>query len=264
MLRRNLRAPPQRDGFKSIATSTTLFIGNPMSTQESAQNDETIMTSANTQYMVMITMPTTTVQTLKLDGFALYGFKAVQSSQQGAPLVWLRTDQLMSSTQVAWTDDYQAYTSTNQIMPGGQIMEQFAARISPGETLQIQRGGTGMVMPQGTPNAISFLNQDFSQYTVGISQQHDGRFSPLCAFPLAGNMMSVITPIQKVLLMFSPVQANPGTVVMHSSNPGLLIDLAGTNQRSVSFDINTGWSSGGGSWGQQIPANTDLSQLLLQ
>jgi hypothetical protein len=216
-------------------------------------------------YQVMINMSQTTLQSLMSGNYSLYGFKAVQGSGGGgAPLLWMQTRSYSPTTVVSWDDQYQAYTSTSQIIPNGQIAPMFSQAISLGQTLQIQQGGIGMVVPGGPSSAISILNQSQMQYTCGVSQAVGYSNDPCCAFPLYGNMMGVITPINKVLLMFSPMPVNVGTVVMQAYSPGIFIDLTGTNQRSVSYDINQGWNWGGASWAQNVPPNSNLVPLLTQ
>jgi len=88
--------------------------------------------------------------------------------------------------------------------------------------------------------------------------------TPLCAFPLFGNNMDVIIPIEKVLLMFSTTPVNTGTVIEQSYGSGLLIDLTAENHRSVGYDINKGWSWGGYSWAQSVPPSAELVPLLIE
>lgn len=220
---------------------------------------------AATNYGVLITMNTATVQALLSGNYYLYGFKAVQATQGGgAPLVWFQTQGYSANTNVAWTEQYQAYTSTSQIIPNGQITASFSTDIDLGQTLQVQAGGIGEVVSGGPSTAISILNQTSTQFTCGISQTQNGVSSPLCAFPLYGNQMDVIAPIEKVLLMFSTLPVNTGTVIYQAYSSGILVDLTSSNQRTVSFDINAGWSWGGYSWGQQVPPNSNLVPLLIE
>jgi hypothetical protein len=215
-------------------------------------------------YQVVITMNPATVQALNNGNFSLYGFKAVESSGGGgAPLVWMQTQNYSSSTVVTWEEQYQAYVSNSQLMPNVTVIPSFSEAISPGQTLQVQQGG-GVVVPGGPSSGISILNQSQMQYTCGISQMVGNSPSPYCAFPLYGNMMSVIAPLSKVLLMFSTVPAQVGTVVYQAYGPGILIDPTGANERNVSYDINSGWNWGGASWAQNVPATSNLVPLLIQ
>ncbi|HKY05045.1 MAG TPA: hypothetical protein VJQ56_09150, partial [Blastocatellia bacterium] len=181
-----------------------------------------------------------------------------------APLVWMQTQNFSANSVVTWEEEYQAYTSNTRVIPNAQIVPMFSAPIMPGQALQVRQGGYGMVVPGGPPSAFSILNQTSTQYTCGISQAVGNSNAPCCAFPLYGNMMAVIAPTNKVLLMFSSIPINVGTVAFQAYSPGILIDLTGTNQRNVTYDINSGWSGGGASWAQNITANSDLIPLLIQ
>jgi hypothetical protein len=221
--------------------------------------------AAGTPYQVAISMSTATVSALVNGNYLLYGFKAVQAAQGGgAPLVWFNTGTYSASTVVSWQELYQAYTSNSAIIPNGQIVASFAADIDLGQTLQVQAGGIGTVVNGGPDVAISVLNQTSTPFTCGISQVQAGVATPLCAFPLYGNGLDVIAPIEKVLLMFSSLPVNTGTVVFQAYSQGILIDLTADNQRSVAFDINTGWSWGGFSWAQIVPPSSNLVPLLIE
>jgi hypothetical protein len=218
-----------------------------------------------TDYNVDIEMSPATVQALLTGNYYLYGFKAVQSTQGGgAPLVWFKSQTFSTSTVVAWETLYQAYTSTSQIIPNGKITASFAADIDLGQTLSVGLGGIGTVTAGGPPFAISILNTTSTPFTCGISQVENGTASPLCAFPLFGNNLDVIAPIEKVLLMFSTIPVNTGTVIMQSYSSSLLIDLTSDTSRTVSYDINGGWSWGGFSWATQYPPSSNLVPLLIE
>ncbi|MGH7047269.1 MAG: hypothetical protein ACREE2_12880 [Stellaceae bacterium] len=220
-----------------------------------------------TPYAITITMNQTTVNALSTGGFYLYGFKAVKTTAVGAPVVWFETAAFGLTTQLSWSESYQAYTSTSQVVAGGEIVATNSYPIGLGQTLQVQTpAGTGTVNTQsGTAHAIDIANQTTTQFTSGISQSNpQGAVTPMCAFTLYGNFTDVIAPIEKVLLMFSTLPINTGTVVEQSYSPALLIDLTSENSRAVAFDINLGWSWGGGSWAQAYAANTDLVPLLIE
>jgi hypothetical protein len=74
----------------------------------------------------------------------------------------------------------------------------------------------------------------------------------------------VIAPIEKILLMFSTKPLNTGAVVEQAYSSSIMVDLTANNTRDVSYDINKGWSWDGGSWAQQVPAQTNLVPLLIE
>lgn len=218
-------------------------------------------------YSVSIDMEQDTVYQLMANGYNLYAFNAVQAAGGGQPTVWFKTTDFSLSTAVSWVELYQAYTSRSQIIPNGQIMVGAAYDIDLGQTLNVQSStGTGSVdTGSGVPGAIAIDNQTTTQLTCGISQQlSDGTFAPLCAFPLFGNNVNAIAPLATVFLMFSTIPVNTGTVVFQAYSQGILIDLTGVSTRTVSFDINGGWSwLGSAPWARVFPPNTNMAPMLI-
>lgn len=228
--------------------------------------------AAGVPYSVEITMDAATVSALGSANYLLYGFKAVQSTNTGAPVVWFSTNNYEATTSISWTENYSAYVSLDQIIPNGQITasNSFAIdSLTPPETLQIQDAhGNGQVVDGGTAGAITIQNNSTTQYTCGISApvsvNPSSAPSLLCAFNLYGSgNEDVIVPIEKVLLMFSTKPVNTGTVIEQAYSPGILIDLTADNSRTVSYDINQGWSWGGGSWAQSVSNSANLVPLLI-
>jgi hypothetical protein len=222
----------------------------------------------STSYKIVIAMKQDTVTSLTGDGYYLYGFKAVKSAAgKGAPLVWFRTADYGLSTELDWAEQYQAYTTTGQIVPGGRVKATNAYDIGLDQTLNVTgKDGTGSVDTQhGTTQAIGIDNQTSTPFTTGISQvQPDGTVTPMCAFNLFGNHLDLIAPIEQVLLMFSSEPVDTGTVIEQAYSSGLIIDLTASNSRSVAYDINTGWNWGSATWGTPVPPQADLVPLLIQ
>lgn len=215
-------------------------------------------------YEIDISLTQATVDALKNSGFALYAFKAVKSTVSGgAPLVWFRTTAMLTSMKVKWEETYQAYISTDEIIANGSISASTSCDVDLGQTAYVSATGGLSPANGGTDGAIAILNQGAHPWTTGISQLNNGKASPMCAIPLFGNMLDVIVPIEKVLLMFASNTVNTGTVIYKAYSAGVMVDLTASNTRPVSFDINAGWSWGGGTWAQQIPANADLVPLLI-
>jgi hypothetical protein len=220
-----------------------------------------------TPYSITITMSQPTVTALQSSGYSLYGFKGVQTTLQGgAPLVWINTQQFSLNTVVSWQEQYQAYTSTSQIIPNGQITASAAYSINLGQTLNVTSPtGSGAVVTGGTANAISVNNQTTTPLTCGVSQVQGSSNTPnpLCAFPLYGLALDTMAPIELVLLEFATSVVNTGTVIYQAFSQAVLIDLTSSSQIAVSFDINTGWSANQNPLVQFFPAGTNLAPLLL-
>lgn len=223
------------------------------------------MKAALSQYEIDIQMTPATLEALMASGYTLTAFKAVQTSVNGAaPLVWFQTNQLLMTTSVTWQGQYQAYVSTSQIIANGVIRADSTTEVALGQTAQVNANGAMTTTDGGTPAAISVLNQASQPWTCGVSQLVEYQTSPVCAAPLYGNMLNVIAPVEQVLLMFSTMQMNTGTVVYRATGYGVLVDLRGAAQRTVQYDINTGWSWGGEGWAQSVMPNANLVPLLIQ
>ncbi len=224
--------------------------------------------AADSAYQVNLSLSLATVQALQQGGYNLYGFKAVQSTMKGgAPLVWfsIPAASLLTTNNIEWTVQYQAYISnTFPVAPNTNVVASAAVDISLGQQWNVEPGGGNNVTTAGPAIAISINNTTTTPFTCGVSMEQNGVFNPLCAFPLYGGGLDIIAPIEKVVLIFSTLPVNTGTVIEQAFSPGIFIDLTTDNQRSVAFDINLGWSWGGGSWGQQIPANSDLIPFLVE
>jgi len=222
-----------------------------------------------TDYTINVAMSQDTVDELQNEGFRLYGFKGVQTTiGGGAPVVWFETQTYSIATQITWLETYQAYTSLSAIVPSGQIKASAAYDIDLGQTLQVTgQAGTGQVAQGGTPGAISIQNTISTKFTCGVSQVQNVNGkptpTPLCAFPLHGNGLDAMAPIELVLLMFATPQINTGTVIYKAFSQGVLINLTGSTERDVSYDIDKGWTWGGGAWAQTVPADAALSPLLI-
>ena len=217
-----------------------------------------------TPYEIDIMMSANTIAALKTNGFSLYGFKAVQTSSGGAaPTVWFQSNAFLQTTQVQWSEQYQAYISDSQIIANGVITANTAVDIDLEQTADADAVGNLTVDEQGTPSAISIANQSSVQWTAGISEMVNGVANPMCALPLFGNMLEVIAPIEKVLLMFASTTVDTGTVIYKGFSAGVLVDLTAVQTRSLTFDINNSWNWGGAGWGTAVPAQADLVPLLI-
>ncbi len=221
----------------------------------------------STPYKIEIAMKQDTVAALTGDGYYLYGFKAVKTpGGKGSPVVWFRTSHFGLKTELDWAEQYQAYTTSGQIVPGGRISATNAYDIGLDQTLNVTgTDGTGSVNTQkGTSAAISIDNLTTTQFTTGISQtQPDGTVSPMCAFNLFGKHLDLVAPVEKVLLMFSSVPVHTGTVIEQAYSSGLSIDLTGENARAVGYDINAGWDCNGETWGTQVAPQANLVPMLI-
>jgi hypothetical protein len=216
-------------------------------------------------YNVTIHMTNTTVKQLKEEGWSLYGFKAVQASQQGGrPLVWFSYSNFLESVSIDWSEKYQAYISQSEIISDGHIKASSERDIKLGQKLTVASGGSILPVEKGDSDiAISIRNGGGEPLTCGISQQQGNAMTPLCAFPLHGNSTDVIAPIEKILLFFATKTVRTSSVVEKAYGKGVWLDLTAQNEVTLKYDINTSWDAGGAVWADTVPENTDLVPLLI-
>ncbi len=250
--------------LRGPATAGAAIPGASGSPAPSGSPSPTGSAPASTKYEVIVTMSQDTVAQLSKNGFYLYGFKAVQGGSDGVPLVWFQTKKYLAKTTIDWTEDYQAYIAEADDIPNGHIDAETSLSIDLDQTMTVAEGGICSVADGGTAGAITVYNTSDTEYATGISLVNNGVASPICAFPLfGGGTEDVIAPIEKVLLMFSTTPVNTGTVVEQAYSSGILIDLTGATSRTVSFDINGGWSWGGQTWATAVAPQEKLVPLLI-
>jgi hypothetical protein len=218
-----------------------------------------------TPYSITILMSAETADELKNQGYSLFGFKAVLAGAPAgaAPLVWFSSTAFGKKVTVSWTEQYEAYSSTQQIAAGVTIDASNSYPIDLGQQLAIsESSGTGSVVNGDVPTAIEISNTSKTLLTCGIGQMINGIANPLCAFPLHGVGTDVITPIEKVMLTFATKMVNTGTVTEQAFEEGALFDLTGNNNVTVTFDIDKGWSDSDAPM-TPVVAKQDLASLLI-
>ncbi len=212
-----------------------------------------------TNYSVKITLHNPTLTALKEGGYSLYIFKAVQVTRDdGNVTVWFSNDSYLTQITKSWSDNYQAYISNIQSSSSSSIP------IKLGQIAIVNENGNLSSQEDGINGAISIYNKGETQYTCGIKQAIEDSYGPQCALPLYGKQIDVIEPVQKIFLVFDTQTFQPGDVVDVVYNTGVLIDFTGVEERSVGYDINTGWDANNASWAEEIPPNTPLSQFLIE
>lgn len=227
-------------------------------------------TRKNSSFTVTVAVDQDTAERLTEGGYHLYGFKAAESTGDGAPLVWFdRPGGFAAQIKISWTERYQAYASTGRLAEDGQIAKINAQAVELGQTLLItDPSGTGEVAESGAPGRITIRNETAKPLTTGISQQQavmsQDLTSPLCAAVTPGGGEAVFTPVERIFLTFAAAGRHPGTVTAQAFSPGLVIDLTGAQSRSVGYDIDDGWTwKGSADWAWEILADENLAEQLV-
>jgi hypothetical protein len=197
--------------------------------------------------------------------YTLLGFKAVKSSAlDGVPLVWFgQTSFLGDHVTISWSESYQAYISTDQIISGGDISTSDTVNVTVGELALVD--GTGNMSVSAGPDkfGITISNGSSTPYTCGISQLQGNSMKQLCAFPLHGNQADDITPIEKVLLFFGTKPLNTGTVIETTVTQGVLLDLTDQPEVALNYHIDGGFDAQGANWATLVPAASNMGPLLI-
>ena len=200
---------------------------------------------AGTPYSISIKMDEATVNGLGRGNFSLYAFKAVTSAVGGGrPTVWASTAMYSTNTTVDWTENYYAYASTKEVRNGVTFGASDTKQIDLGQTLSVAANAIGSVDPNiGIDGTICVANTTSSPFSCGLAQPSPlaSGPSPVCAFPLFGHNTDVITPLQKVALMFASQPLTTGSVVEQAFGQCLLVDLTGTTYMNLSYELNSGW-----------------------
>jgi hypothetical protein len=197
-------------------------------------------------YKIEIKMTQQTVSELAAGNYKLYLFKAVASSVGGGkPTVWASTSGYSTLTTVSWTESYFGYASTQEISSGVDFAGSDTKGVNLGQTLDVGPNAVATLDPKrGTAGKISIENMTTTKFTCGLAQPSPtgGNPAPICAFPLYGKGLDLITPIQKVALMFATEPLMTGTVIEQSFGPALLVNLTDSNNASIGYGMNTGWA----------------------
>jgi hypothetical protein len=222
-----------------------------------------------TQFTTTLNLTPDTVKGLKNQGYSLYAFKAVKGTSAGAaPTIWfnLAKEKLLTETKITWTEQYGGYNSTSQIEPNTVIESSNSVDTNLGNIIKIDESGNLRQETGGPQGAVSFLNNDIQQFTVGISQVVNGENNILCAFPILGSGGArIITPIVKIALIFSTAAVKTSTVITKAMSSGAFIDLTGVSSRSVDFSLNLGWSATNSPvWLGTFNAFTDMRAMLIE
>lgn len=207
---------------------------------------------------VTVLMDDTTVDRLAAGGYRLLACVAVRAAPRGEPLLWFQTGTFAMSTDLVWDTGYSAYTA-----PAGDgvtLRNTYPADL--GATLLVTAAtGTGHVEVQGSPGAITVLNQTKTGFGAGLAQSApNGRAAPVCALPLFGGAKAVVEPLPRVFLEMTAQPRSTGLPLAAADGPGVLIDLDPAG-RAVRFDLNNGWSTG--PWAEAVPTGTALGPLLV-
>ena len=119
----------------------------------------------------------------------------------GLPLVWFKSDNFLVNTQVRWGEKIQGDISSQANPAEGTVIDAYCTndKVDLGQTMLVDGyGNCSEVTTKGTKGAVSILNNGTHEWTCGINQIVNNTPQALCAIPLYGNNLDVITPDQRV------------------------------------------------------------------
>lgn len=220
-------------------------------------------------YAIQVNLDNNTLNALLQSGQSLCAYKGVYTSIQGGlcPL-WFSTNNLSAQVKLSWEEQYIGYVDSVQLAPGVVIDASNNQSMSLGDLLTVTNAGVATVTTSGgSPGDIDIQNGGNKPWTCGMGQKVNGVATPSCAFNLYGSGYSVLMmPYESVLLVFESGQTTTGTVVEETISSSIVITLTGDDvgqTKTVSFDINNGWSANGASWAQISQSSISIAGALI-
>lgn len=218
-------------------------------------------------YRIVLMTSAQTVDALASMGFALLVCKGVTATARNAvPLVWRRHEVRTTISAIGWAEQYHAYSSTSLLVDRATVAAGPAAAVARGDTYTIDDAhGKATVSSGGLAAAFILRNHSKVNFTAGLAQSQAVHEPGLiCALSLYSQCSEVVTPNNRVLLMFSPRSLAPGTVITRAAGAAVLVDMGDEAMRELRFDLTEGWRWDGGAWAQRVPDGADLVPLLVQ
>jgi hypothetical protein len=228
-----------------------------------------------------------TVEVLNKGNYSLCCFLASRSRNvsQFRPLCWSVTKNFLRSVLIEWEYNLSGYISTSEITENQTIYIPQPQSESPASSSTSKRsiGGTnykielkqrlliqdfgGLSVDTNNDNpTVLIQNESGTEYATGICvhNTNDNRYYGSCTFRIFGRQNIEVTPDNIAFLMFSDNNPQNNTVMLISESPGILVDFDLMNDsRTVTFDVDQGWSSNDEAWGTKYPAGTNLQTLLV-
>ncbi|MFY1110479.1 MAG: hypothetical protein AB3K77_02150 [Methanosarcinaceae archaeon] len=214
------------------------------------------------KYQVDISIDDETLAIIENDNLKLYAFRAVKGPSSGKPLVWYSPAKILNGTIISWSVNYGAFHSITDLNATAEFHSITSKVIDLGQSMVVNSGTTD-VTNDGTEGTISIVNNDTDDCNCGISEYKDGKFNPMCAFPLRRHFTDEITPLQKVALMLAGPVIKTATVVERSLGPGIVIDLTNNHERTVSYSMDDAWDADTKGDSVEFKSNSKMNPLLI-
>jgi hypothetical protein len=235
---------------------------------------------------ITLTLDDATVNAFGGSGIKLLAWKCVGNSDLATkPLIWSVFQTVYQKNYVSYGSSFSVYTAENTaVTEGSVILPNSEYPIGTDQTLVLTANGGVKVVSGGTVGAVAVTSSsDNISYTCGLSQAQGGSQSgvPYCGATIYPGFEETFYPIDKVLLAFSSSNLSQGEYIASLNTPVtsrmaaitaqvtaitglsmLLVDLTGSDSRSVSYSIGKGWSKD--VWAKEYPSNILLKSILVQ
>ena len=206
-----------------------------------------------------INLSSTTMQVLKDNGYYLYLFLPVVSSNKGVvPLIWDRREYLQTTSIEVPVADI-GYISTSNIAKNQTITIGSSIDVSVGTALSVDQSGTVSKTRSSNPDGIYFSSKSSTSYSCGLAKMTG---SPYCAAALYAGLAASFAPKNGIFAFFMTSSYDPGTYLEASLGQGIYIVIEPGNTARASFDINHGWTSSEVT-ARTIEENASLSEVLV-
>lgn len=227
-----------------------------------------------TSYAFNINMTQATVEALT-NTYTMFGMKSTATSaktKNTRASAWMLNKRYGLVTTVNWSIGYGMYTASNQVLSTGQTIDTtnaYTTNVDLTDLLYVDNdSGTGKIRQgAGKASSLEVYNSTDQLFSCGALMNNQSGstpiFSPTCIFDLNGHHSVLMQPIEKVLFFFATDAYNQGAVIESAETDALLVDFTDAQTRTVTYDINAGWSDFERGTDTLIPAFENITDKLI-
>jgi len=224
-----------------------------------------------TAYNVSINLDNETSRALTRHGFSMHIFKGVKSANiRGAlPTLWFSTNDFSNNhINVAWEsrdDSYGGYFSEAKLQSGEIIQPSFEHPMTVGDVMTYNNGAPSVSTKGGAEGSFTFVSDKTSEIISGLLEKNPNRkLTPICAFPQFSTINNLVSPYEKILILFTENDLNISTAVSITLSVSISIKLSIVYPSAeIAFNINKGWDKRGNLQATINPKNFALAKDLI-
>lgn len=229
--------------------------------------------STTHDFLISITIESTTFTSLKNSGYNLFGMVGVVSSNKsGRPAVVVCTNTYFQNNTVTLSGQLTAYDSGSQIADNATIQIGNQITVTTGQLAVIDGNGSLSVTSGAPANTVYIVNNASVDYTVGIARNMSVQNVPPSAVPAAAfdaqpSSMVTTAPTGSALFFFGTPTYSSGTILTTCFGSAVVIDLASAPAGGVTLTYDQsqgGWVTNGVSYLDKVAPGSDLTPILIQ